>query len=161
MNPITMRRLAPSSRVLSRLRLTQITQPSHLSAATTPSRTRHYAKPATPSNNRNRSSSSSADDDAAAQRAARMHRAAGEEEDAQRRREAERAYQARYKSAARRWVSSVVALPILLVTSYYLFDRCRFPLPPAYYICLFFLYWGGDGCGIKYEMGFTNVDLSV
>ncbi|KAK3182507.1 hypothetical protein K4F52_006147 [Lecanicillium sp. MT-2017a] len=125
MNPITMRRLAPSSRVLSRLHLTQITQPSHLSAATTPSLTRHYAKPATTSNNRNRSSisSSSADDDAAAQRAARMHRAAGEEEDAQRRREAERAYQARYKSAARRWVSSVVALPILLVTSYYLFDR--------------------------------------
>jgi multidrug efflux pump subunit AcrB len=65
-----------------------------------------------------------------AQRAAKIHRAAGEEADAERRKEAEREYQARYKSAARRWVSSVVALPILLVTSYYLFDRCMFsPFP--------------------------------
>ncbi|KAJ3474423.1 hypothetical protein NLG97_g9854 [Lecanicillium saksenae] len=32
-------------------------------------------------------------------------------------------YQARYKSAARRWTSTIIALPILLVTSYYLFDR--------------------------------------
>ncbi|TQV96982.1 hypothetical protein IF1G_04222 [Cordyceps javanica] len=33
------------------------------------------------------------------------------------------AYKARYKSAARRWTSTIIALPILLVTSYYLFDR--------------------------------------
>lgn len=33
-------------------------------------------------------------------------------------------YKARYKSAARRWTATVIALPILLVTSYYLFDRC-------------------------------------
>ncbi|OAA73416.1 hypothetical protein ISF_00317 [Cordyceps fumosorosea ARSEF 2679] len=32
-------------------------------------------------------------------------------------------YKARYKSAARRWTSTMIALPILLVTSYYLFDR--------------------------------------
>ncbi|KAI0160601.1 hypothetical protein GGR57DRAFT_519478 [Xylariaceae sp. FL1272] len=28
-----------------------------------------------------------------------------------------------YKQAARRWTSTMVALPILIVTSYYLFDR--------------------------------------
>ncbi|KAG8416049.1 hypothetical protein J3459_013851 [Metarhizium acridum] len=32
-------------------------------------------------------------------------------------------YQKRYQSAARKWVSTMIALPILLVTSYYLFDR--------------------------------------
>ncbi|KAM3513483.1 hypothetical protein MY11210_002871 [Beauveria gryllotalpidicola] len=32
-------------------------------------------------------------------------------------------YKTRYKSAARRWTTTVIALPILLVTSYYLFDR--------------------------------------
>ncbi|KAM3454319.1 hypothetical protein NHJ6243_008897 [Beauveria neobassiana] len=32
-------------------------------------------------------------------------------------------YKARYKSAARRFTLTVIALPILLVTSYYLFDR--------------------------------------
>ncbi|KAJ6788070.1 hypothetical protein PWT90_02517 [Aphanocladium album] len=39
-------------------------------------------------------------------------------------------YQARYKSAARRWTLTIIALPILLVTSYYLFDRrkCRLSL---------------------------------
>lgn len=35
-------------------------------------------------------------------------------------------YRARYKSASRRWTASMIALPILLVTSYYLFDRCEF-----------------------------------
>lgn len=33
-------------------------------------------------------------------------------------------YKERYKSAARRWTATIIALPILLVTSYYLFDRC-------------------------------------
>ncbi|OAA45868.1 hypothetical protein BBO_03509 [Beauveria brongniartii RCEF 3172] len=32
-------------------------------------------------------------------------------------------YKTRYKSAARRWTLTMIALPILLVTSYYLFDR--------------------------------------
>ncbi|KAF1736863.1 hypothetical protein CRV24_002474 [Beauveria bassiana] len=32
-------------------------------------------------------------------------------------------YKTRYKSAARRFTLTVIALPILLVTSYYLFDR--------------------------------------
>lgn len=40
--------------------------------------------------------------------------------------EKEKQYQKRYKSAARKWTSSIIALPILLVTSYYLFDRCEF-----------------------------------
>jgi hypothetical protein len=30
-----------------------------------------------------------------------------------------------YKQAARRWVSTMVALPILIVTSYFLFERCE------------------------------------
>ena len=33
-----------------------------------------------------------------------------------------------YKSAARKWAASIIALPIFIVTSYFLFDRCR-PLP--------------------------------
>lgn len=32
-------------------------------------------------------------------------------------------YQKRYNTAARKWVSTMIALPILFVTSYYLFDR--------------------------------------
>ncbi|KND93724.1 hypothetical protein TOPH_01898 [Tolypocladium ophioglossoides CBS 100239] len=59
-------------------------------------------------------------------RAARMRRQAEREdrlsEEAKRRLENEK-YQKRYKAAARKWVSSLIALPILLVTSYYLFDR--------------------------------------
>ena len=61
-------------------------------------------------------------------RAARMRRQAEREdmkvEEAKRRLENDK-YQKRYKSAARKWVSSLIALPILLVTSYYLFDRCE------------------------------------
>lgn len=34
-----------------------------------------------------------------------------------------------YKQASRRYVSVMVALPIFLVTSYFLFDRCTFPMP--------------------------------
>lgn len=34
-----------------------------------------------------------------------------------------KAYKERYDNAARRWTSSIIAMPILLVTSYYLFDR--------------------------------------
>lgn len=40
-------------------------------------------------------------------------------------------YQKRYQSAARKWVSTMIALPILLVTSYYLFDRRKFTMPQA------------------------------
>ncbi|KAK4078421.1 hypothetical protein PCL_07192 [Purpureocillium lilacinum] len=62
----------------------------------------------------------------AALRAARMRRASEREdrdkEDAHRRQEHDD-YQKRYNTAARKWVSSIIALPILLVTSYYLFDR--------------------------------------
>lgn len=32
-----------------------------------------------------------------------------------------------YKSASRKWVASIIALPIFIVTSYFLFDRCRLP----------------------------------
>lgn len=42
-----------------------------------------------------------------------------------RRREEEQDYNRRYKKAARKWISTVAALPILLVTSYGLFDRCE------------------------------------
>ncbi|GJN74670.1 hypothetical protein VFPFJ_07697 [Purpureocillium lilacinum] len=45
-----------------------------------------------------------------------------DKEDAHRRQEHDD-YQKRYNTAARKWVSSIIALPILLVTSYYLFDR--------------------------------------
>ncbi|WAO93593.1 Hypothetical protein NCS54_01114400 [Fusarium falciforme] len=37
--------------------------------------------------------------------------------------EKEKEYKKRYNSAARKWTASIIALPILLVTSYYLFDR--------------------------------------
>lgn len=40
--------------------------------------------------------------------------------------ESEAEYKTRYKSASRRWTATMIALPILLVTSYYLFDRCEF-----------------------------------
>lgn len=33
-----------------------------------------------------------------------------------------------YKSASRKWIASIIALPIFIVTSYFLFDRCRGPL---------------------------------
>ncbi|UNI24809.1 hypothetical protein JDV02_010529 [Purpureocillium takamizusanense] len=62
----------------------------------------------------------------AALRAARIRRASErgdrENEDARRKQERDE-YQKRYNTAARKWVSSIIALPILLVTSYYLFDR--------------------------------------
>lgn len=35
-----------------------------------------------------------------------------------------------YKQAAWKWTSAMVAMPILLVTSYFLFDRCAYRLPP-------------------------------
>ncbi|TFB02810.1 hypothetical protein CCMA1212_005233 [Trichoderma ghanense] len=59
-------------------------------------------------------------------RAARLRRLAqrqdrlAEEDKAQ---EEKREYKRRYDGAARRWVSTIIALPILFVTSYYLFDR--------------------------------------
>lgn len=33
-----------------------------------------------------------------------------------------------YNSAARKWVASMIAFPIFIVTSYFLFDRCMPPL---------------------------------
>lgn len=37
--------------------------------------------------------------------------------------EAKKEYTKKYNTAARKWVSSIIALPIFFVTSYYLFDR--------------------------------------
>lgn len=65
-------------------------------------------------------------------RAARMRRQAQKqdrEEEAAKKREEEREYRKKYNTAARKWVSSIIALPIFLVTSYYLFDRREFLLP--------------------------------
>ncbi|KAL6888060.1 hypothetical protein GGI43DRAFT_417002 [Trichoderma evansii] len=59
-------------------------------------------------------------------RAARMRRQAQKkdrEEEAEKKREEEREYKKKYNTAARKWVSSIIALPIFFVTSYYLFDR--------------------------------------
>ena len=50
--------------------------------------------------------------------------AAGQAEEA-RKRQTEEEYKSRYKSAAWRWTSAVIAWPILLVTSYFLFDRSK------------------------------------
>ncbi|KAM3562187.1 hypothetical protein ARSEF4850_002871 [Beauveria asiatica] len=57
--------------------------------------------------------------------AATLSRTQAEKDAASSRRPAETAdeYKTRYKSAARRWTLTMIALPILLVTSYYLFDR--------------------------------------
>jgi hypothetical protein len=48
---------------------------------------------------------------------------------------------AEYKRASRRWTSVIVALPILIVTSYYLFDRCELEANPSRPSCGF-LYTG-------------------
>ncbi|KAK4071621.1 uncharacterized protein Triagg1_5859 [Trichoderma aggressivum f. europaeum] len=59
-------------------------------------------------------------------RAARMRRLAQQQdrlEEEAKKKEAKREYKRRYDTAARKWVSTIIALPILLVTSYYLFDR--------------------------------------
>jgi hypothetical protein len=40
--------------------------------------------------------------------------------------EAKKEYTKKYNTAARKWVSSIIALPIFFVTSYYLFDRCEY-----------------------------------
>ncbi|KAL6876899.1 hypothetical protein J3F83DRAFT_426821 [Trichoderma novae-zelandiae] len=59
-------------------------------------------------------------------RAARLRRLAQHQDrlaEEAKAREARRAYKRRYDGAARKWVSTIIALPILLVTSYYLFDR--------------------------------------
>ncbi|KAH6958003.1 hypothetical protein BKA56DRAFT_680870 [Ilyonectria sp. MPI-CAGE-AT-0026] len=62
----------------------------------------------------------------AALRTARLRRAGQRQEEAMeeaKKQLAKKEYQKRYNSAARKWVSSIIALPILLVTSYYLFYR--------------------------------------
>ncbi|KAF7553911.1 hypothetical protein G7Z17_g3260 [Cylindrodendrum hubeiense] len=59
-------------------------------------------------------------------RVARLRRADKRQEEAleeAKKKLAKKEYQKRYNTAARKWVSSIIALPILLVTSYYLFDR--------------------------------------
>ncbi|PTB37702.1 hypothetical protein M441DRAFT_82790 [Trichoderma asperellum CBS 433.97] len=59
-------------------------------------------------------------------RAARMRRQAQKQDreaEAAKKREEEREYKKKYNTAARKWVSSIIALPIFFVTSYYLFDR--------------------------------------
>ncbi|KAM0262101.1 hypothetical protein ACHAQJ_001842 [Trichoderma viride] len=59
-------------------------------------------------------------------RAARMRRLAqrqDREAEEAKKQEAKKEYKKRYNVAARKWVSTIIALPILLVTSYYLFDR--------------------------------------
>lgn len=45
--------------------------------------------------------------------------------------EDDKKYKKRYKSAARKWTSTIVAMPILLVTSYFLFGRCEYCLTGA------------------------------
>ncbi|KAM3434812.1 hypothetical protein NHJ13734_005831 [Beauveria thailandica] len=57
--------------------------------------------------------------------AATLSRTQAEKDAASSRRPAETAdeYKTRYKNAAQRWTLTMIALPILLVTSYYLFDR--------------------------------------
>lgn len=79
-----------------------------------------------PTSTTSRAATRTAEARESALRAARMRRQAEREdrqiEEAKRRQEKEK-YQKRYKTAARKWVSSLIALPILLVTSYYLFDR--------------------------------------
>ncbi|KAH6877185.1 hypothetical protein B0T10DRAFT_464886 [Thelonectria olida] len=59
-------------------------------------------------------------------RAARLRRANQRQEDAleeHMKKEAKKEYTKKYNTAARKWVSSIIALPIFFVTSYYLFDR--------------------------------------
>ncbi|KAL7944898.1 hypothetical protein V8C42DRAFT_324037 [Trichoderma barbatum] len=59
-------------------------------------------------------------------RAARMRRLAQQQDrlaEEAKKTEEKREYKKRYNVAARKWVSTIIALPILLVTSYYLFDR--------------------------------------
>ncbi|KAI5458214.1 hypothetical protein BGZ63DRAFT_407506 [Mariannaea sp. PMI_226] len=59
-------------------------------------------------------------------RAARLRRAHQRQEEAleeKKRTEAKKEYTKRYNTAARKWVSGIIALPIFFVTSYYLFDR--------------------------------------
>ncbi|KAM5372521.1 hypothetical protein ACJZ2D_007421 [Fusarium nematophilum] len=59
-------------------------------------------------------------------RAARLRRALQRQEEAlegEKKEQAKKDYQKRYNTTKRKWVSSIVAMPILLVTSYYLFDR--------------------------------------
>ncbi|QYS96741.1 hypothetical protein H0G86_003979 [Trichoderma simmonsii] len=59
-------------------------------------------------------------------RAARMRRLAQQQDrlaEEAKKKEEKREYKRRYDTAARKWVSTIIALPILLVTSYYLFDR--------------------------------------
>ncbi|KAF4977108.1 hypothetical protein FZEAL_6296, partial [Fusarium zealandicum] len=58
--------------------------------------------------------------------AGRRRRAEEQEQralDKQREEEDRKEYEKRYKNATRKWVRSIIAMPILLVTSYYLFDR--------------------------------------
>lgn len=58
--------------------------------------------------------------------AARLRRSLQREEEAAakaKKDEEKKKYQKRYKSNTRKWISTMIALPIFFVTSYYLFDR--------------------------------------
>lgn len=61
----------------------------------------------------------------AARDVARQRRTAAEQVDRVAKEQADKDYKKRYNTAARKWVSTIIAIPIMLVTSYYLFDRCR------------------------------------
>jgi hypothetical protein len=51
----------------------------------------------------------------------------------------EAAYKKRYRGAAWRWTRTMIALPVLLVTSWYLFDRCEY-LFLSFFLSLFALF---------------------
>lgn len=63
-------------------------------------------------------------------RTARLRRV-DQQAEREREEERQREYKQKYDGAARRWVSGIIATPILLVTSYYLFDRREFVFPPS------------------------------
>lgn len=58
-------------------------------------------------------------------RIARLRREDRERKEAEEK-ESKEKYKDKYKGMARRWVAGIIATPVLLVTSYYLFDRCKF-----------------------------------
>ncbi|PNY18345.1 Uncharacterized protein TCAP_07541 [Tolypocladium capitatum] len=115
-----------------RRQILQSSQRLYASAAAKPASTSTSTSTGRPGNGKQGSSPArepamrTAEARESALRAARMRRQAEREdrqsEEAKKRLESEK-YQKRYKTAARKWVSSLIALPILLVTSYYLFDR--------------------------------------
>lgn len=84
-------------------------------------------------------------------RAARLRRAAQKKEqvvEEERERGRRREWQTRYNSTARKWTLGMIATPIALVTSYYLFDRCEFlPFFSLGFFISFWLIWLYSGFG--------------